>query len=381
MPALETLSLVGPYQEVLDVPLTHHLVPRLTSLELWHCTAPRDHAIYTSLRSLILARTTWTISYSEFLDVLGKCRSLERLRLQQEVLDPFAQELASRGRPRTGTQRRATPLVLPLLRSMTVEGQCKVLVHFLATIHVPQATTVELKNCYDENEPGPLVTRLLAPNPQLRIPFLSSLRTVSLSCWDGDPFKVSLRGGPDGNALFSVHYGTFHNVDWPGNAFLEHNLVAIMDILPVATVDTLEVEGCIDHVAVGTWQRMFQTFQSLRTLRVRGRGTLDSLWSGLARATTSSLEAVCCPALSESGIDDRSWDGSRTKFTATAQLFDIVRGALNARENAGASRLKKLQLHLGYVDELWTRTSELRETWVKDVKELVDEVDYRGWKT
>ncbi|PIL31211.1 hypothetical protein GSI_05909 [Ganoderma sinense ZZ0214-1] len=382
MTILETLSVIVPFVECeLDVPLTHHLVPRLTSLELWNCTAPRDLALYASLRSLTFVGTTWAISYSEFLDVLSKCPSLEHLSLDEDVLCPFAEELADHP---TGTQHRTTPLVLPRLSSMTVHGLRGLLVHFLATIHVPQATTIELKNCFDEDEPGPLVSRLLVPNPQLRIPFLSSLRTVSLSCWDGNPFQLSLRGGPDGNALFSLDYGTIHDIDWPGNTYLERNLVAIIDTFPVAAIDTLEVEGCLDLVAVETWHRVFQTFSSLRTLRVKGRGTLDFLWSGLACATTSSLErggAVCCPYLSEIEIDDRPWiSASRFKFTASTGLFDIVRGTLSARENAGATRLKKLQLYLEYMGELWTRTSERRATWVEDVKALVEELDYRDWQ-
>ena len=195
---------------------------------------------------------------------------------------------------------------------------------------------------------------------------------------------MSLRGGPDGDALFSVDYGMVHNVYWPGNEHLEPNLVAIMDTFSVASVETLEVEGGLDEVAVGTWQGIFEAFLSLRTLRIKGCGTLDSLWLGLARATTSSLEhsgAVCCPALCEISIDDRLWIASRFRFTATTELFEIVRGALSARATASDTRLRKFQVYLKYTDELWTRTSELRKTFVEDLKGLVGELDYREWQT
>ena len=195
---------------------------------------------------------------------------------------------------------------------------------------------------------------------------------------------MSLRGGPDGNALFSVDYGMVHNVYWPGNEHLEPNLVAIMDTFSVASVEALEVEGGLDEVSVETWQRIFEAFSSLRTLRIKGCGTLDYLWLGLARATASSLEhsgAVCCPALSEISIDDRLRIASRFRFTATTELFEIVRGALGARATAGGTRLRKFQLYLKYTDELWTRTSELRKTFVEDLKGLVGELDYREWQT
>ncbi|KAM5539888.1 hypothetical protein V8D89_006391 [Ganoderma adspersum] len=384
MLALETLSLTGPHWkgEILDVALMHDLVPRLTSFELWHCTAPRDVAVYTSLRSLTFLRTTWSISYNELLEVLGKCCVLEHLCLGDEIMDPFASDLADIP---TGTdRRRTTPLVLPRLKSMVLHGRRESLFHFLAAVHVPQATTVELKNCVNGDGSGPLPTCLLARDPQRRIPFLSAPRAISLSCWDGSPFQLSLRGGPDGNALFSVDYGMVHNVYWPGNEHLEPNLVVIMDTFSVASVETLEVEGCLDEVAVETWQRMFEAFSSLRTLRIKGCGALDSLWLGLSCATASSLEhggAVCCPSLSEISIDDRLWIASRFKFTATTGLFEVVREVLGGRATAGDTRLRKFQLYLKYTDELWRRTSELREAFVEDMKALVEELDYREWQT
>ncbi|KAI1791003.1 hypothetical protein LXA43DRAFT_1014008 [Ganoderma leucocontextum] len=384
MPALETLSLNGPYHEdeILDVPITHDLVPRLASLFLLNCTAPRDTALYTSLRSLTLFGTSWTISYGEFLDIISKCGVLEHLSLDEKILDQFAEELADL--PAGHRPRMPTPVVLPRLKVLQLHGQRQTLFHLLAIMHAPQATKIDLTNCLDDDEPGPLITRVLAPNPQLRYPFLSSPRAVSLSCWDGDPFNLCLQCGSDRDALFCVDYGMVHNEFWPGNAYLAHNLVAIMDLFSVASVDTLEVEGCPDQVAVGTWLRVFATFSNLHTLHIKGRGTLDSLWLGLSRATTSSLErggAVCCPLLSEIAIDDRSWVASRFKFAATTALFDVVRGVLRTRADAGGTRLKKLQLHLEYTDELLSQTSELRDTFVQDVKALVEELDYRDWGT
>ncbi|KAM5539887.1 hypothetical protein V8D89_006390 [Ganoderma adspersum] len=400
MPALEALLINGPYHEdeTLDVPLTHDLVPRLTSLELWNSIAPRDTAVYTSLRRLTFFGTTWTISYDKFLDVIGECHDLQYLRLDEEVLDPFAAELVDLSPPRPPTQagnrRRTTPLVLPRLGALLLTGQSEVLFHLLATIHAPQATKVILTINPDDDEqgPGPLLTLLLAPNPHQRIPFLSSLRSVSLSCWDGDPFQLSLRGepGPDGNApLLSVDYGMVHNELWPGNAYLERNLVAIMDLFPLAAVDTLEVVGCLDQVAAGTWQRVFEGFSpGLRVLHVKGRGTLDSLWRGLERATMASLEhgagagAVCCPSLSEIGIDDRPRVASRFKFAATAQFYTIVCKTLRLRADRGGTRLKKLHLYLEFTDEAWSQACEFYLDFMEEVGDLVEEpVYYRDGRT
>ncbi len=385
MPALEALSINGPYREdqILDVPFTHNLVPRLASLELWNCIAPRDVAVYASLRTLTFLGTTWTISYDEFLDIMRKCTVLEYLRLDEEILDMFAEEITTSSA--SDNLCRKGPLVLPRLKVVNLSGQREVLFQLLATIHAPQATTVELTNCLDDDEPGPLVTRLLAPDPQQRFPFLSAPCAISLSCWVGDPFEFSLRGGPDGTSSFSADYGIFNHEFWPGNAYLEHNLLAIIDFFSVASVDTLVIEGCLGEVAAETWQRVFEAFQNLRELHIKGRGALDTLWLGLSRASTSSLErgqAVCCPSLSEIVVDDLPWRISQGyTFDATATLFGIVRGALRARAEAGTRRLKRLQLHLEYTDELWSQTSELREAFVEDVKALVDELVYRDGRT
>ena len=393
MAALEILSIYGPYydEEVLDIPLTHNLVPRLTSLQLADAKAPRDAAVYTSLRSLTLLGTPWPISYDEFLDVIGECRDLEYLTLDKGVLDRFAAQLANLSLPtHAGNRRRTTPLILPRLRTVSLTGQPEVLFHLLATIHAPQATRVTLmiNTDVDEQGPGPdpLLTHLLAPNPHLRFPFLSSLRSVYLSCWDKDPFRIFLRGGPgpepDGNApLLSVDYGMVDDEHWPGNAYLEHNLVAIMDLFSLAAIDTLDVAGCLDQVAAGTWQRAFEVFSGLRVLHIKGKGTLDTLWLGLSRATMSSLEhsggPVCCPSLSEIGIDDSPRVASRFKFAATVEIYELVCSTLRLRADAGGTRLKKLQLHLESMDEMWSQTSQLLEAFMEDVWVLVEELDYR----
>ncbi|KAI1791008.1 hypothetical protein LXA43DRAFT_1014050 [Ganoderma leucocontextum] len=382
MPALETLSIDGVAyygDDLADIPITHDLVPRLIDLDLRTCTAPLDTAVYTSLRSLRLTSCWWTISYGEFLGLMGKCHALQYLSLDEDVIDSFIDQIAN---PTIDHLPSMMPVVLPRLTSVKLSGQREVLFHLLATIHAPQARRIELTNCRDDDESGPVISRLLAPNPQLRIPFLSSPHTVSLSCWDEAPFKLCLRCGPRRNGLFSIDYGTPHDEEWPGNANLQHNLLATMDIFSVASVDTLEVEGCLDQVAVETWQRVFQTFSNLRALNLKRRGTLDSLWVGLSRATTSSLErdgALCCPRLSEIAIDGRP--NSPYKFSATPTLLEVVRAVLRTRADAGGTRLQKLRLYLQYTDELWSQTSELRDPFVEVVKALVGELDYHDWQT
>ena len=129
----------------------------------------------------------------------------------------------------------------------------------------------------------------------------------------------------------------------------------------------------------------FETFSGLRVLVIDGGGSLDALWEGLARATTASLDrardglkaGVCCPRLSEIAIGGTP--AAYSKFSASSTLFERVREALDARADAGATPLKKLQLHLEYTGPLWCKTPkniELREAFVEDVKTLVEELDY-----
>ena len=116
-------------------------------------------------------------------------------------------------------------------------------------------------------------------------------------------------------------------------------------------------------------------------LHIKGRGTLDTLWLGLSRATVSSLEhtggPVCCPSLSTIGIDDSSRVASRFKFAATVEIYERVCSTLRLRADAGGTRLKKLQLHLESMDEMWSQTSQLLEAFMEDVGVLVEQLDYR----
>lgn len=361
MPALESLSLEGVFDDkaFVDVEISRALVPRLAALHLRNCTAPSDTEVYRSLRSFLISRSVWTLSYGQFLETIGRCHAVEHLTLDEDILDLFADQIEYLT---TDYLALILPVVLPRLKFVMLSGKCDVLFHLLANLHAPQARSFELTNRLDDDESGPLVTRLIAPDPHLRIPFLSSPHTLSLSCWDGAPFKLRLQCGPEGHALFSVNYGMVHNEFWPGNANLQPNLAAVMDIFPVASVDTLEVKGNLGAVTVETWQRVFQTFSSLRTLRPKGWGTLDALWLGLSRATTSSLKyggAMCCPSLSEIGMEDTHHDfPSGLFFPAALTLFDVVRGTLRARADRGA-RLKKLEMHLRFTFELWRGTSGL----------------------
>ena len=399
MPVLETLSLTGPYyeDEILDVTITHDLVPRLTTLELRNCIAPRDIAVYTPLRKLSISGSECKFTYSQFLDLIRKCRALEHLSLDSEILDPFTMEVAH-------LPPHTAPLVLPRLKTIGLAGDHPVLFHLLSTIHAPQAINIGLSGCIDDedsdhDEPLPLFTRLLPPDSQSRFPFLSDPRVLSLRCWDKDAFDFTLRCGPDSTSLLSIDLGMVFNETWPGNENLERNLVAAMDLFSAASssasaapasasaasVHTLKIEGYPDKVAVETWQRVFHTFTGLRTLHIRGGGTFDSLWLGLQRATQSSSErddgAVCCPSFSEILVDEPGWRVSHYKFDATAALFDLIPRTLRARVDAGGARLKRLQLYLRYTDELWSRTSELRGAFVGDVKALVEELEYSDGRT
>ncbi|KAM5539350.1 hypothetical protein V8D89_006984 [Ganoderma adspersum] len=141
---------------------------------------------------------------------MGKCHVLQHLTLDEDILDPFADD---------HTEHLATDypaLMLPVVR-------------------------LPCLNCWDE------------------APF---------------KLKLCLQCGPDGHALFSVYYGMAHNEFRPGSANLQHNLAAIMDmdIFPqaVASADTLEVERDLGAVTPETRQHVFQTFSSLRTLRPKG---------------------------------------------------------------------------------------------------------------
>ena len=391
MPALELLSVDGVayyIDEPANVPIIHDLWPRLTSLDLRNCTPPLDAAVYASLRNLKLVSCEWACSYGEFLGVMGRCYDLEFLGMDDATLnlliDPEVEE------PMTGQVLPDLPVVLPRLRCIKLSGPSKGLLQFLTDIHAPQATGIELINCLDE-EYDPLLARILTPNLHLNFPFLSSSHTISLSCWDETPFKLSVRGAPSTNALLSVFYGTTEPSEEgsedelrPENENLHPNLIAVMDIFPTASVDTLEVEGCLDQVAVETWQRVFQTFSNMRTLRLKGKSTLDPVWLGFSRATASSLErdgSLCCPLLSEIAIDGGPDSESPSRFSATSTLFETIRAALDARATAGGIRLTKLKLCLEHTRELWMRTNRLADSRVlEEVRTLVRELEYQDWR-
>ena len=385
MPALELLSVDGVayyIDEPANVPIIHDLWPRLTSLDLRNCTPPLDAAVYASLRNLKLVSCEWACSYGEFLGVMGRCHDLEFLGMDDATLnsliDPEVEE------PMTGQVLPDLPVVLPRLRCIKLSGPSKGLFQFLTDIHAPQATRIELINCLDE-EYDPLLARILTPNTHLKFPFLSSSHTISLSCWDAAPFKLSVHGGPPGgNALLSVFFGTPHQKLRPENENLGPNLVAVMNLFPTASVGTLEVEGYLEQVAVETWQRVFQTFSNMRTLRLKGKSTLDPVWLGFSRATASSLErdgSLCCPLLSEIAIDGGPDSESPSRFSATSTLFETIRAALDARATAGGIRLTKLKLCLEHTRELWMRTNRLADSRVlEEVRTLVRELEYQDWR-
>ena len=251
MPVLEILSLTGPYyeNENLDVQITHALVPRLTTLELYSCTAPREVGVYNRLRSLTLAGSPSTFSYDNFLDTIGQCRDLEDLSLDEEILDPFAEELANF---QAGNQRRTTSVVLPRLKTLKLTGQRALPFHLLPTIHAPQAADIDLSQFIDDDKPGPLPTRLLAADSQRRYPFLSSPHVISIGCWDKESFYLRLRCGLNRDTRFSADYGIRYDDEWPGNTNPERNLVAVIEFFPVASVDTLEVKGYLSEVSIET---------------------------------------------------------------------------------------------------------------------------------
>ncbi|KAM5539889.1 hypothetical protein V8D89_006392 [Ganoderma adspersum] len=387
MPALELLSVDGVayyIDEPANIPIIHDLFPRLTSLDLRNCTPPLDAAVYASLRNLRLVSCYWASSYDEFLGVMGGCYDLEFLSLDEAMLNSLIDTEVEN--PMVGQLVPNLPVVLARLRCLKLSGPPKVLFQFLTNIHAPQATRIGLTNCF-EDEDDPLLTRIFAPNPQLKFPFLSSSHTISLSCWDETPFKLSVHGAPPTNALLSVFYGTPEPEDdsedelRPENENLHPNLIAVMDIFPTASVDTLEVEGCLDQVAVETWQRVFQTFSNMRTLRLKGKGTLDPIWLGLSRATTASLEGdgtLCCPLLSEIDID--GGPDSLSMFSATVTLFEGIRAALSARAAAGGIRLTKLKLCLQYTRKLRKRIYRSGSGVLEGMRALVGELDYQDWR-
>ncbi|KAM5539901.1 hypothetical protein V8D89_006404 [Ganoderma adspersum] len=353
MPILETLFIDGPYgdEELVDVPITRDLVPRLTALTLSNCTAPLDTAVYTSLRDLTLFKSPWTISYGDFLGVMRKCQVLEYLSLVEGVLDAAVAQI---GDLETGHLPNTTPVVLPRLRTLKLSGHPKVLFHLLATIHAPQVVVIRLNACLNDGISGPgplLLTHLLAPDPEVRYPFLSSPRTVSLTQRGTYLFQLSFRCGPRGNGRVYIDHQTNGYQPERASANLQDNLGAVMDTFSVASVDTLEVKGTVDQIAAETWQRAFLTFSGLRTLTLAGDGTLDAVWAGLLRATNAAVEhggAVCCPLLSEIVTDNDPSSHSPFKFSATPTLLEGVRTALRARADAGGARLEKLKLYVQY---------------------------------
>ncbi|KAI1791014.1 hypothetical protein LXA43DRAFT_459631 [Ganoderma leucocontextum] len=377
MPALESLSLRhSPFEAIADVPITHDLLPRLTTLSLANWSAPRETAVYTWLRSLTLVDTTWPFSYDHFLDVMESSHDLEYLDLNLDMLDEHSDVLDtlmahhSPDRP---------PVVLPRLQAMKILAPPEVAFHLSASIYAPRATVIEVGSYIHgpDEDPGPLAAHLLAPILHLGYPFLRSPTSVLIRCRNG-MLGLRLQSGAGSFLCFLEHRLLMSDM-WP-TAYLAQNLTAIMDVFSVASVDTLEVEGRPDGAAAETWQRVFEGFPGLRTLHLKGSGTLGTLWLGLERATAASIEqdgVVSCPFLSEVTTDDRP---ATFKFYASTRLFEAMRRALGARaDHCGGRGLQKLKLHLIPAKELCRQTAEFRDALVEDVRALVGELDYHEY--
>ena len=308
------------------------------------------------------------------------CHGLEYLRLDENILAAFTAQIGSLLSTSSVRYTMPGPIVLPLLRTLQLMEHPDAIFHTLTTIHAPQASGVGVWS----GLMSPLIfTRVLGPNPSLRYPFLSSPHAITLSCWHEIQLRLSLRCRPGEEKVCSI---VDSGSEEGSHMDLELNLVAVMDAFSVAAIDTLKLEGHLESAE--TWQRLFAMFSGLRVLNVEGAGNLDALWAGLVRATKTSMAerardgleaaAVCCPLLSEIAIGGNRY-AYYSEFSASSTLFERVREALCVHADAGAPRLKRLQLHLPYTRHGWLQIPEnmvLREAFLEDVKTLVEDLDY-----
>ena len=368
MPSLETLS-ISAYEDAVDavVSVTPDLLPRLTTLNLAHCPAPRDTTVYASLRNLTLHQSPWQISYADFLEAIGQCNELESLHLDAVLLDQFLGAVTG---STVSRPRRRTPVVLPRLREAGLCGMREVIIDLLGTLHAPSFALIQAVTFINPTDLAPHLSQMLAPDLQLRHTFLRCPTSVSIKCRNDD-FEVLL-GGETGQQLFLGIYCNGEEATW--SMCLEPNIVAAMDRFSFEQIDTLQIDGNYEGPA-DVWRRTFQSCRNLRTLHLKGWGALDSVWQGLWDATPSSQPengVVCCPFLEEISVNE-DWYGM--PFIATPALSETIRRTLHARADQYGIRLRKRKMSLGCAGEPRDDTAGLRDVFMKDLRALVEELD------
>ncbi|PIL34563.1 hypothetical protein GSI_03341 [Ganoderma sinense ZZ0214-1] len=379
LPLLESLRICAVWNEIADVSFTHDQLPELITLHLENCIpGPRDVAVYLSLRSLRLCATPWQISYTDFLDILRQCHDLQYLMLEGTLLDHFHETRMDRAMlPSSGR----APVFLPFLEILTLQGPREILFDLIDTLQMPLATTIDAETFVELAHPGPHISQFVSPDIQARHPLMCRPAAVSVTCLD-NKFRLFLHGEKPGQGLSLAVYGRRLSSDWPAwSTYLEPNISAAVDMFSFDLVDTLHIDGVPEEVRAEVWHRVFQACRNLRVLHLRGWGTLHSVWQGMWDATLSSPPpdgVVCCPWLAEISVEGhpespRHWQD----FTATATLFETLRGALCARADQCGTRIEKLKMTLRYSHELWNGTAE-HDAAVEEIRGLVNEFDYNN---
>ena len=347
---------------VVDLPQESYA--RLRFLCLRSCNAPLDSAAYTSLRTLKLIRSKWSITFNTFINIIISAKQLEEL-----VLDDCFSDLAlcPNGFPQTHPPR-CPPTTLSRLQALQLTTLRSSLgAQIIAHIRVPNATRVDIRTHANSSNPQPSVWGLLPPDPASFSPTFSN--ATSLSVGFPHPKLCQLHAQSASHSLFMQvylkEYTQFSDAHHALDDFLKMFAHA-----PLRKLAVLEAE----IVASATWEHVFRSLPTLQHLELSGRNFTGRFFAALQAASEHGDANTCCPDLSTISIVDHSYghEGNPT-LKATA---DKVLLALRTRAKRG---IKLKQLKIVYPYHPWAyRESHTYSSFPLALRELVSDVRFEA---
>ncbi|KAI0697232.1 hypothetical protein C8T65DRAFT_698208 [Cerioporus squamosus] len=297
------------------VDLPQESYAHLQSLCLRSCGTPRNCGTYTSLRMLRLVHSSWSISFSQFLDIL-----------------------------------------LTAVRSSLG-------LQILAHIRVPKATHINIVCMYaNSHYPQPSVWGLLPQNAASFSPIFSTTTSVTVGFPDWQCCEVAAQSGTCRLSM-QVHLrgSTRFSDTWQARE-------GLVKMFTDAPVSSLTVSNEAQLVSGATWEHIFRSLPTLKHLDLRDRGYIDSLSAALQSASEHGGGIMCCPDISTVCLLDSSCahDGHHPIPTATL-------GTLRVQAERG-TRLEKLQICSLYP---YGHTKAVSKKFLATLKSLVPTVQFK----
>ncbi|RDX45927.1 hypothetical protein OH76DRAFT_1558765 [Lentinus brumalis] len=333
---------------------------RLQSLCLRSCDAPRDPAAYTSLRTLKLIDSSWSISFGQFLNILVGAEQLEEM-----VLDNCLSGLRNcpNGFPSSHPPTRS-PTTMSRLRTLQLTTVRSSLgAQILAHIRVPKATHINVDTYAHSDQPQPSVWGLLPKNIASFSPIFSTATSVTVGFPESYRCEVVAQSATRrlSMSVFLRRYPQFSDTWEAMEGFLK--------MFTDAPVSTLTVTGEAELVSGATWEHVFRSLPMLEHLDLTGRSYFGSVFAALRSASEHGGGFMCCPDLSTVSLLDHSHHSENDPFPKVA--FDQLLEALRLRAEGGVG-LKKLKIFSRY--RRW-RTKKGRKYPTVAMKRLVSELD------